>query len=118
VTLALDTVTVDSGAIVCLRGSHVLPVLPHRPSGVLGASLGLVEPPDTTRFPEVVLRLDPGDAALHHTLVIHRTGPNRTAGRRRQLGFAYHAEHARRDESAAERYREHLARVHAGLAAG
>jgi ectoine hydroxylase-related dioxygenase (phytanoyl-CoA dioxygenase family) len=35
-TLALDESTPENGAITCLRGSHVLEVLPHQPSGVLG----------------------------------------------------------------------------------
>jgi ectoine hydroxylase-related dioxygenase (phytanoyl-CoA dioxygenase family) len=114
-TLALDASTEESGTIVCLRRSHTLPVLAHRPSGVLGASLGLVEPPDTAAYPEVPLRLAPGDLALHHTQVIHRTGPNRTGAHRRNLGFAFHSSRARRDEAAQARYREHLRRIEAAL---
>ena len=53
-------------------------ILPHEPSGVLGASRGLVDPPDTTSYPEVAATMEAGDVLVHHTNVIHRTGPNLT----------------------------------------
>ena len=112
-TLALDDATRESGTIICLKSSHQLPVLPHQPSGVLGASLGLVEAPDLARFSEVPLSLRPGDLALHHVNTIHRTGPNQTASERRNLGFAYHSSRAKRDEEANVRFQRHLqANVH------
>lgn len=112
-TLALDDSTSDSGAIVCLRGSHVTGILPHQKSWVLGASLGLVEKPDTSRYPEVTLTLNPGDLALHHVNVVHRTGPNHTDRHRRQLGFAYHSARAVPDQAARDRYQHHLEQVNA-----
>ena len=111
VTLALDEANDENGAIVCLKGSHNFPILPHQPSGVTGASLGLVEKPELGLYPEVPLELKPGDLSLHHVNVIHRTGPNRTADHRRNLGFAYHSSRARRDREANARYREHLSRI-------
>ena len=77
-TLALDGQPAESGPISCLRGSHVLEVLPHAPSGVLGASRGLASPPDTATFPEVAMEVEAGDVLIHHANVIHRTGPNHT----------------------------------------
>ncbi len=74
VTLALDEANDRNGSIVCLKGSHNAPILPHRASGVTGASLGLMEKPDLGRHPEVSLDLKPGDLSLHHVNVIHRTG--------------------------------------------
>ena len=58
-TVALDRQLADSGPIACLRGSHSLEILPHRPSGVLGASRGLVDLPDTATYPEVVVEVCP-----------------------------------------------------------
>lgn len=89
-TVALDGQRVDSGPIACLRGSQTFDILPHQPSGVLGASRGLVDPPDTVAYPAVVVEMEAGDMLIHHTNVIHRTGPNRTPGHRRNLGFIYH----------------------------
>jgi ectoine hydroxylase-related dioxygenase (phytanoyl-CoA dioxygenase family) len=115
VTLALDESTHENGAIVCLQGSHVLGVLPHQPSGVLGASLSLVEAPEIERYPEVPLCLRPGDLALHHANVIHRTGANRTLQHRRNLGFAYHSARATRDDQAHARYQRHVRQINRRL---
>ena len=104
VTLALDESSAESGAIVCLAGSHVGSIRPHRPSGVLGASRGLVAVPRADEFPEVTLTLNPGDVSFHHVNVIHRTGPNRTRNQRRNLGFAYHAVTSVQDKQAVAEY--------------
>jgi len=110
-TLALDAATAENGAIVCLQKSHTIGVLPHQPSGVRGASLGLVEAPDSAAYREVALSMKPGDLALHHVNVIHRTGPNQTEDHRRNLGFAYHSSRAKRDDEANARYQRHLKQV-------
>ena len=103
-TLALDGQPAESGPISCLRGSHVLEILPHAPSGVLGASRGLVGPPDTATYPEIAVEVEAGDVLVHHANVIHRTGPNRTDGHRRNLGFIYHGTAAAQDLQAHAAY--------------
>ncbi len=111
-TLALDEATEDNGTIVCLRGSHASPILPHLRSGVTGASLGLADAPDLKRHSEVPLCMKPGDLSLHHVNVVHRTGPNRTDDHRRNLGFAFHSSRAKRNTEANDRYQEHLRKTH------
>lgn len=113
-TLSLDAATAENGTIACLKGSHTIGVLPHQPSGVRGASLGLVQSPDTVAYPEVALSMRPGEVSLHHVNVIHRTGPNQTGDHRRNLGFAYHSVRAKRDEEANARYQQHLKRLKSG----
>ena len=108
VTLALDESSEESGAIVCRAGSHTQGILPHRPSGVYGASRGLVEIPAAGEYAEVALSLMPGDISLHHVNTIHRTGPNLTARQRRNLGFAYHSSRSTRDETARAEYERQL----------
>ena len=107
-TLALDNQSAESGPIACLSGSHVLEILPHAPSGVLGASRGLVGPPDTATYPEVAVEVEAGDVLVHHANVIHRTGPNRTAGHRRNLGFIYHGAGAVQDLQAHADYEQQI----------
>lgn len=107
-TLALDNQSAESGPIACLSGSHVLKILPHAPSGVLGASRGLVGPPDTATYPEVAVEVEAGDVLVHHANVIHRTGPNRTAGHRRNLGFIYHGAGAVQDLQAHANYEQQV----------
>ena len=108
VTLALDDSTAESGAIVCLTGSHRESILPHQPSGVFGASRGLVTHPNADEYPPVTLSLKPGDVSLHHVNTIHRTGPNRTSKHRRNLGFAYHSSRSVCDNVAAGQYKRDL----------
>jgi len=108
VTLALDESSEESGAIICRAGSHTQGILPHRPSGIYGASRGLVRIPAAEEFTEVALSLMPGDISLHHVNTIHRTGPNLTARQRRNLGFAYHSSRAVRDETANAQYERDL----------
>jgi len=108
-TVSLDEQHAESGPIACLRGSQALDVLPHEPSGVLGASRGLVDPPDTATYPEITVEMAAGDMLIHHTNVIHRTGPNRTAGHRRNLGFTYHGEGAKKNLEATGEFERELA---------
>lgn len=110
VTLAVDESSAESGAIVCLAGSHRGSILPHQPSGVFGASRSLVTPPNADEFPAVTVSLKPGDVSLHHVNTIHRTGPNRTRNHRRNLGFAYHSSRSVRDEVAVDQYQRDLAK--------
>jgi hypothetical protein len=77
-----------------------LPVLPHLPSQCLGASLAMADPPDTNRYPEVVLEMEPGDLSFHNTNTIHRTGRNLSDGHRRNLGFMYRTTRALKNEAA------------------
>ena len=108
VTLALDESSAESGAIVCLEGSHTQGILPHQPTGVLGASRSLVSMPKAAEYAEVTLSLQPGDVSLHHVNVIHHTGPNRTANHRRLLGFSYHSSRSLCDEVARSQYERDL----------
>jgi ectoine hydroxylase-related dioxygenase (phytanoyl-CoA dioxygenase family) len=109
-TLALDAQGEGSGPLSFLRGSHTLPILPHEPSGVLGASRGLVDPPDTARYPEVAATMEAGDVLVHHTNVIHRTGPNLTGSHRRNLGFTYHGAGSVQDAEANAEFARQLER--------
>ena len=111
-TLAMDAQGEGSGPLSFLRGSHDLDILPHEPSGVLGASRGLVDPPDTARYPEVAATMEAGDVLVHHTNVIHRTGPNLTGAHRRNLGFTYHGTGSVKDAEVNAEFARQLERFH------
>ncbi len=49
--LALDDVTVENGCVRFAMGSHRMGLQPHKPSGVLGFSMG-AEAPDLEKYPE------------------------------------------------------------------
>ncbi len=114
VTIAIDESTVDNGALICQQGSHRLGVLPHQPSGVMGFSMVLVEPPDLASHPEAALCLQPGDVAVHHVATVHRSDANLTTRCRRQLSIGYCSSRAQPDEAARAEHRKRLATLHAG----
>lgn len=85
VWIALDAVTEANGPVFFVRGSQHLGVLPTRPSGVRGNSIGMAEPPQMPLKEQFCALLAPGDASIHHCNTIHHSAPNRTEHSR--LGF-------------------------------
>jgi phytanoyl-CoA hydroxylase len=115
VTVSIDASTPENGALICAKGSH-RKLFPHHPSGVMGFSMTLDDPVDTTRYPEAHLCLEPGDIALHHITVIHRSEANRSDRSRRQLAIGYRSSLARKNEEAASRHKQMLEQLHAAHA--
>lgn len=112
VTISVDESTPENGALIVAKGSHKQ-LFPHHASGVMGFSMTLDDPVDTQRYPEVHLALKPGDIALHHIAVIHRSEANRSDRSRRQLAIGYRSSLAKKDEAAAERHKRMLEELHA-----
>lgn len=65
VWVAIDPVTVENGPVYFIKGSHKAGLLPTRPSGVKGNSIGLAEPPQTPLSEQFCALLEPGDATNH-----------------------------------------------------
>jgi len=97
VWVAIDAVTEANGPVCFLRGSHRLGMLPTRPSGVAGNSIGLAAPPDAPEERVFRATLEPGDATIHHCQTIHHSGPNHSDGARLGLLLVYRGEHTRTD---------------------
>ena len=104
VWIALDAATVANGPIIYLVGSHTHGVLPHRPSGVAGNSMGLLKMPPHPDADEFRGMLEPGDALIHHCQTIHWSGPNQTDKPRCGLLLVYRGAHTRYDESLKSAY--------------
>src|SRR6187402_3479379 len=85
VWIAIDPVTEANGPVFFVKGSHELGVLPTKPSGVRGNSIGMAEPPATPLAQQFCALLAPGDATIHHCNTIHHSAPNTTDYSR--LGF-------------------------------
>lgn len=111
-TLAIDKSTPQNGALTCQRGSQRVGLLPHRQSGVMGFSRTLISGLPLDRYPEVQLCMQPGDLALHQVNTIHRSGTNRSARSRRQLGIGYRSSLAVRDEAAWQDYQQQVHALH------
>ncbi len=90
--IALDRVTRENGAVEYLLGSH-RELEPHRASGVRGNSFALANEPPANRFEVYQPELEPGDALLHHSQIIHRSHPNRSERARRSIVVVYRGRH-------------------------
>lgn len=112
VTISIDASTPENGALICAKGSH-RKLLPHHTSGVMGFSMTLDDPVDTRQFPEQHLCLEPGDIAIHHIAVIHRSEANRSDHSRRQLALGYRSSLANKNQEAAARHKRMLEELHA-----
>lgn len=95
--VAIDPVTVENGAVYFIEGPHKLGLLPTKPSGVTGNSIGLAEPPATPKSDQFCATLDPGDATIHHCETIHHSAPNHTDQSRLALLFVYRGSHTATD---------------------
>src|SRR4051812_28872863 len=74
--LALDTVDAENGCLRYVVGSHLGGYRKHARSEILGFSQGIIDyaPGDFTR--ERAIQLQPGDAVVHHGMLIHRADAN------------------------------------------
>jgi non-haem Fe2+, alpha-ketoglutarate-dependent halogenase len=96
--LALTDATAENGCMEFLPGSHRKGQLPHR-AGVVTASVnraGQAVVGAIDDAPAVHAPLRAGEFSLHHTLCLHRSQPNRSAGRRIGLAISYvptHVQH-------------------------
>ncbi len=97
VWIAIDPVTDANGPVCFLRGSHRQGVLPTKPSGVRGNSIGLASPPVVPPAEQFRALLDPGDATIHHCNTIHHSAPNRTEHPRLGLLFVFRGRHTQTD---------------------
>ena len=97
VWIAIDPVTEANGPVFFVKGSHKLGVLPTKPSGVRGNSIGLAEPPAVPLAEQFRGLLAPGDATIHHCNTIHHSAPNTTEHSRLGLLFVFRGGHTQTD---------------------
>lgn len=102
VWIAIDAVTEANGPVSYLRGSHHDGARPHAPSGVAGNSMGLVDCPDQAGAWAGLLQ--PGDALVHHSNVIHFSAPNTSDQSRLGLLMVFKGAHCIVDDSLRSNY--------------
>ena len=96
--LALTDATAENGCMEFLPGSHRRGQLPHR-AGVVAGSVNRAGQAITVQVddaPAVHASLSAGEFSLHHTLLLHRSAPNRSRDRRIGLAISYvpaHVQH-------------------------
>lgn len=100
--IALDPVTEGNGPVNYVRGSHKSGVMPHEKSGVAGNSMGLCStPPPHKRFAPL---LEPGDALIHHSQVIHYSAANTSPEPRCALLIVFKGAHCTKDATLQAEY--------------
>jgi hypothetical protein len=95
VWMPLDDVTVDSGCMQFLAGSHRSEIIAHKNIG-LGEPLVLEDALDVTGA--VACPIAAGHATVHHCRTIHYSGPNYSERPRRAISALFHGPIVRRDE--------------------
>ena len=89
--VALSPVDQLSGGMQMVRGSHLLGQLPHEStydsSSMLKRGQRITTSVDETEI--IDIDLEPGQASIHHTLTLHRSGPNKSDTWRLGVGFNY-----------------------------
>ena len=93
VWVAMDSVTVENGAVYFIKGSHKYGMLPSKPSGVTGNSIGLAATPATPKSEQFCATLAAGDATIHHCEIVHHSNENLTEQSRLGLLFVYRGAH-------------------------
>jgi ectoine hydroxylase-related dioxygenase (phytanoyl-CoA dioxygenase family) len=97
VWIAIDAVTEANGPVFFVKGSHKQGMLPTRPSGVRGNSIGMAEPSTVPLSEQYCGLLAPGDATIHHCETIHHSAPNTTDRSRLGLLLVYRGSHTQTD---------------------
>jgi phytanoyl-CoA hydroxylase len=95
--IAMDPVTLANGPVYYVRGSQRAGMLPTKPSGVKGNSIGLAEPPTVPLEEQFCGLLEPGDALIHQCETVHHSAPNTSDSSRLGLLLVYRGKHTQTD---------------------
>lgn len=114
--LALDDVSEENGCVTFARGSHLLGLQSHKPSGVIGFSMG-AEPPSETECPRARAVMSRGSLSIHHCNTFHSSGANKSPNPRRALAVNMRTSRAQADMEARARIKEEVARLVANRSA-
>lgn len=104
VWIAIDGVTEANGPVFFVKGSHKAGILPTKPSGVRGNSIGMAEPTPVPLGDQFCGLLEPGDATIHQCETIHHSAPNTTNFSRLGLLLVYRGSHTQSDPNLKEAY--------------
>jgi len=88
--VALDAATVETGCLRVIPGSHGLELQPLVPVGDAPSMFGGgIDPALVDESRAVDVELEPGDVSVHHSALVHGSGPNATERQRRALALRY-----------------------------
>ncbi|WP_298866410.1 phytanoyl-CoA dioxygenase family protein [uncultured Gimesia sp.] len=93
---ALDDVTLDNGCLWVIPGSHRGELLDHDQAWDIGDRVDMqVRDSQIDSQLEVPIELKAGSCSFHHSMLLHRSGPNQTQNSRRGLAIHYMSSRSR-----------------------
>ena len=93
---ALDAATIDNGCLWVIPGSHKGELLDHDQPWQVGDRVDMQVRDEQIDFSrEVPNQLAAGSCSFHHSMLLHRSGPNRTNQPRRGLAVHYMSSRSR-----------------------
>ncbi|NKB70002.1 MAG: hypothetical protein GKR89_23250 [Candidatus Latescibacteria bacterium] len=94
--VALDEVTLDNGCLWVVPGSHKNGPLEHSEPWMVGDRQDMKIPDNAfQRHREIPITLPAGGVSFHHSLLLHRSGPNKTPHHRRGMATHYMSSQSR-----------------------
>ena len=93
---ALDDVTIENGCLWAVPGSHKDGLVDHSEKWMVGERQDMRIPDSAIDLErEECILMTAGSCSFHHSLLLHRSGPNDTAHHRRGMASHYMSAHAR-----------------------
>ncbi len=108
VWIALDKVSKSNGGICYYEKSHRLGLLKHVPSFAKGSSQKIFSKKILKNCKKVYPDLFPGDALIHHSLIVHGSGTNKSNFSRRGITLQYKAKNSKIDKMLKMNYEKDL----------
>lgn len=94
--IALDDVTVENGCMWVIPGSHLGVLHDHSQPWDIGGRVDMQVPDEKIDLGrETPITLRAGSCSFHHSMLLHRSGPNLTDGHRRGLAIHYMSSRSR-----------------------
>ncbi len=88
--VAMDDVTQENGCLWVIPGSHTGGIVDHSQEWMVGDRKDMMVPDEKLdREREVAITLKAGSCSFHHSVLLHRSGPNLTEQHRRGLATHY-----------------------------
>lgn len=88
--IALDDVTVENGCMWVIPGSHTDGIYDHSQPWEVAGRVDMQVPDDRIdRSRETPITLTASSCSFHHSVLLHRSGPNQTDSHRRGLAVHY-----------------------------
>ena len=94
--MALDDVTLENGCLWVIPSSHLQGIRDHSQEWQIGDRTDMQVPEEEIDLThEVPITLRAGSCSFHHSVLLHRSGPNHTTHRRRGLAVHYMSSRSR-----------------------